>query len=908
MKIHGAKWWKFDFHTHTPISTDYGKGPNHSILQERKPREWLLDCMLKGIDCVAVTDHNSGDWIDTLKAELNSMREEGVEGFRELVIFPGVEITVHGGIHLLAIFDPSETSRHISNLLSRCGYSGSYGDSDDCTTKSFNEVVDIIHEMKGIAIPAHVDDVKGLFKEEEGVPLKKCLTANGLLAIEIKDSAFVKPQLYSDLKLSFAEVVGSDSHHPESLGSRFTWVKMEVPNLEALRLALHDGEDGIIRFDKTADDPNDVHKRFYIQSIEIRDGAKAGRGTPLKVEFSPWLNTIIGGRGSGKSSLIEYMRLPLDKVTGLPKKIDEEFKEFCQVPKERGKPGMLTNKTTIRVEMQKEGRTVALTWQDQKIIEEQKNENGEWEQKEASSNIDARFPIRIFSQKHLYSLTEDPNHILNVIDQQLEKATWLEKRKELSKKWMQSKAKERDIASKINSKGNLMSELDDVRAKMKIFEESGHKTLLEEFQKTQNINGKLTSELSKIESFHNNIKMMLEEAPQTIFDEKDFAMIDSESLKKLKYQANEFEIIRKKIEEVLVSLEKFNVQVQQIVEEIPWQHERKICERKYNEFVQKLEEKGEKNPNAYSQLVVKQAELEQKLTDIKPLEEQLKIQKDESNKISEEIEQHEKWLRNRRADIITQWQRSNPNIRIYLKVMGDIDSAETSFRTIIRKTGGEFAKDILERDEGALPKNGFILDLAESSDPWNKRKEIINRIISVDERNSNHFGKYLVNHIIGLKKSTPEDIDRLIDWYPEDKIILKLVNASGKEEDIETGSAGQRTAAMLSLMLTLDDSPIIIDQPEEDLDTKRITDLVVTGLRHFKTKQQVIVITHNPNIPVNGAAENIIQMYFARGQIWKQISGALQKNDVREAVCEVMEGGREALNKRYFRISKALGS
>jgi ABC-type lipoprotein export system ATPase subunit len=110
----------------------------------------------------------------------------------------------------------------------------------------------------------------------------------------------------------------------------------------------------------------------------------------------------------------------------------------------------------------------------------------------------------------------------------------------------------------------------------------------------------------------------------------------------------------------------------------------------------------------------------------------------------------------------------------------------------------------------------------------------------------------------------------------------------------------------LSLMLLLDDSPIIIDQPEEDLDTKRITDLVVTNMRQFKKKQQVIVVTHNPNIPVNGGAENIIQMNFAGGQIQKHISGALQKTEVREAVCEVMEGGKEALDKRYFRISKAL--
>jgi Predicted metal-dependent phosphoesterases (PHP family) len=58
----GARWWKFDFHTHTPASKDYGKGPDQAQLGLRTPREWLLDFMRAGIDCVAVTDHNSGAW------------------------------------------------------------------------------------------------------------------------------------------------------------------------------------------------------------------------------------------------------------------------------------------------------------------------------------------------------------------------------------------------------------------------------------------------------------------------------------------------------------------------------------------------------------------------------------------------------------------------------------------------------------------------------------------------------------------------------------------------------------------------------------------------------------------------------------------------------------------------------
>ena len=63
----GARWWKFDFHTHTPASAEYGKGDNQDTLRQITPEDWLLGFMRAGVDCVAVTDHNSGDWIDKLK-------------------------------------------------------------------------------------------------------------------------------------------------------------------------------------------------------------------------------------------------------------------------------------------------------------------------------------------------------------------------------------------------------------------------------------------------------------------------------------------------------------------------------------------------------------------------------------------------------------------------------------------------------------------------------------------------------------------------------------------------------------------------------------------------------------------------------------------------------------------------
>ncbi|WP_417323480.1 AAA family ATPase [Effusibacillus consociatus] len=414
------------------------------------------------IDCVAVTDHNSGAWIDKLKEELNVMESEECDGFRPLTIFPGVEISVSGGIHLLAIFDPSVTGEDISNLLGAVQYEGNRGETDGCTRKSFTEVVEEIIRNYGIAIPAHVDDESGLFKVFQGITLKTSLMSNGLLAIQICNPLEEKPQIYKDMKLNFAEVAGSDSHHPNCVGQSYAWVKMEKPDITALRLALHDGEDGILRYDTYSGNPNEVGTRFFIQNISITDGAKAGRGTPLKVTFSPWLTTLIGGRGSGKSSVVEYLRLGLDNRDSLPESLKKEFDDFAQITSGRGKTGMLTKNTVIRVELKKDGRDVALVWKDNQIIEEQKDDSGRWITKEKSNIVQKRFPIRMFSQKQLFEMTKDPHVVLNLIDRQFDKSTWQERRDELEKQWLESRRLEREYHEKLSGLPDIKAELDDV--------------------------------------------------------------------------------------------------------------------------------------------------------------------------------------------------------------------------------------------------------------------------------------------------------------------------------------------------------------------------------------------------------------------------------------------------------------
>ena len=69
--IPGGKWWKVDFHVHTPASCDYGKGSGTPDIDKNvTPRDFLLNAIKKEVDCLVVSDHNSFDWIDKLRVSI----------------------------------------------------------------------------------------------------------------------------------------------------------------------------------------------------------------------------------------------------------------------------------------------------------------------------------------------------------------------------------------------------------------------------------------------------------------------------------------------------------------------------------------------------------------------------------------------------------------------------------------------------------------------------------------------------------------------------------------------------------------------------------------------------------------------------------------------------------------------
>ena len=132
-----------------------------------------------------------------------------------------------------------------------------------------------------------------------------------------------------------------------------------------------------------------------------------------------------------------------------------------------------------------------------------------------------------------------------------------------------------------------------------------------------------------------------------------------------------------------------------------------------------------------------------------------------------------------------------------------------------------------------------------------------------------------------------------------DRYILELEVAGGDYRPLSKLSGGQRVSLLLTLLLeTTDDRPLVIDQPEDELDNRFLFETVLPALRNLKGRRQVIVATHDANIVVNGDADMVIQLEATANKGRVACAGAIDDPVVRDAIVQTVDGGREAFRLR----------
>jgi len=909
----GSKWWKIDFHVHTPASDDYGRG-DAQIKNHTTEEEILKSAMSAELDAILIADHNSGEWIDKLKTKYQEIKEDTVkpEWFRELIVLPAVEITIDGSgnrSHLLAVFAPSCNSNKITGVLGACGITTNYGDDQNTfSTKSFDDVVKIIKEHDGIAIPAHIDKTKGLLEGQQTINPGMRNTLNSLIAAEFcNPDAFVSADLELKKEIDKLAILGgSDAHKPGEIGNHSSWIKVCKPTKEELELALIDKDFCVIN---QKENPN-IIPDIFVKSLEIKEMKYCGRNpnNPFKMVFHPHFNAIIGGRGSGKSTALEAIRITarrIDELKEIPA-IKENLDKFMS----RLKDGVMLDNTKLILEINRRDKEYRLFWNADstgKTIEE-KNENGDWIPQE-TGNLQERFPLSIYSQKQINELSKNPKGLLEIIDRshEVNRAEWDEKWRQLKSKFMLLREQRREINRQLKLAPEIQAKLNDVINDLKQYEEHGHGEILKNYQiKIQQFNA-FPLDDNSINSLANKIIEAANSTVQNDFPEfqiqKDPAI---DELKKIYSEtATELNDVKTKLSALAEKVVNISETRKSKLEQTNWYKSVVATYQAYNELVKEYKKKDSNiDLNIYSRWVQQRAQLQQEMTRIKNLQKETENIQRESTQIYKQFIALRKELFESRKKFIDEATKDTSFVKMELIPFGDTSNIESEFRNLLGLDAFSFQSSILDDET----KAGLLYELFD----WEKNGVEHNKLLKIIDgfKNSiitppDNIHEKFKNKLMAIRKDHPANFDQLLCWWPEDQLQVKYSQdgKKGKFEDLEKGSAGQKAAAILAFLLTYDDKPLIIDQPEDDLDNALIYDLIVRQIHSSKNKRQLIIVTHNPNIVVNGDAELVHIMEFKDGQVQVADQGGLGEKNIRNAICEIMEGGITAFKNRYKRIT-----
>lgn len=853
----GARWWKFDFHTHTPASKDTGAWQVAiGTPAELTPQTWLLKYMAADIDCVAVTDHNTGDWIDKLKAAYAEMKAEADAGtpragFRELHVFPGVEISVQGGFHLLAIFDPSATCQTISDLLARVEYEGTRGDSDGVTREGAGKVVERILAVGGLPIPAHVEGDKGLLQVESGThkclldatTVKQVLQVPGIPALEWTAFTSPKPTVIEELKTRFASVVGSDCHSFRGTavpGSRYTWIKMAQPSLEGLRLALLDGQEvSVKRSDESIGFTPFNTPEHFIESIEIRDARFIGRGRqPASLSLNPYFNALIGGRGTGKSTILHALRLAYQREKELSpdSEAGQNFSRFHKVAKSRNDEGGLRAETAIRVQVQRDGTSYCLLWRQDgqcDAVKERDAATGSFAPSTSQAVTAQRFPVRLFSQGQIAALAGDSQQaLLKVIDDAAATQSQQVAFDEAKRAFLAARAQFRELSGKLQGGEALTLALQDIQRKLARFEGADHAVVLKNYQLTSRQSRELERQFDAAYDLSVRLKAFAADVQAEDFPEDLFATgEDGEALSLVQALHTAVAKARQEVVSTAAALHERVRVVRNELEASPTFARIGAAKATYEELKADLLQQGVNDPSEYGRLVQEKQRLETELKKLEALQKQQIELRDKAQALLEQVQSARRAISAQRSKFLQETLQGNRFVRIDLiPYSRDAQGIERSLRELLGAADGKYVDDLYQEQEGGAPK-GLIadllgtVDLFEQPGAWETAK--FEQALSTQKRRlleacrgKAEFGGWFSKFLKAEADKRPEFIDHIWCWFPEDGLQVEY-SRKGDGQDFQSigqASAGQRAAAMLAFLLAHGNEPLVLDQPEDDLD------------------------------------------------------------------------------------------
>ncbi len=692
---------------------------------------------------------------------------------------------------------------------------------------------------------------------------------------------------------------GNPKHGIEGIGEKYTWIKMdETPSLEGLRQAFLLSDFRVRNMFESEKSPYNL-PNLWIRSLKISNTTMTDDSTPLQVEFSPQLNTIIGGRGSGKSSILRFIRGVFNRNEDIQSLNDiwDDQVEFYKKNDNKTKKGVLTDSSIVEVEFVrnesiykvKAENIISSATQDNRIYRFNYS-SGDWELEDSEGFIDF-LQFEQYSQKQIYEIAQEPNSLRERIDNSVEGMDVLKNEREIVKKsFLEKSASIRKMQQQVSGKGKLQTEISDLAEQIKLYQQSGIAGILLSKEKFTTQKRTLLNLIAELKERETKLETII-----SSFDIEDIDYSDFEDEYK-----TELSVFSKKAVDGINSLKSQLEEVQRKIAELQkaftdqtskskWEIDFNKNQTDFDTKKQELEMKGINDIANFEKLTSAKDAKEKDLAAIISIETNMTNEISLRNQLKADYLQKTKDITSKRISFV-RVNMQDDRVKVSVKPFRNKIHFENNLRAILQRPNS-YDSDIDSLIDlcfkGKVEKN--ILSVRKVFEDILTETKVTDAVIS--------------GHFINLVKDlSNEQLDKIELLLPEDEIEIQYKQTgSSSFKPLSTASAGQKTTAILTFILSQDKTPLILDQPEDDLDNRLVYELVVDRLNKAKDHRQIIVVTHNANIPVNGDSEYIISMNSESKKLNIICSGSVEKAEIKKEICDVMEGSEKAFKMRYRR-------
>lgn len=926
MSTRGAEYRKTDLQLHSPRDGNWdGPRPEDGLPagatdEDRKQsreaycKQFIEKCVEKGLAAISVTDHHEGVYVYEALRVLNAMR--AADPALEFWLFPGMELTCRDACQALIIFDESLPQNLFEKARAKLGLptdvrpAESKGIQVELLRNNIEDLQDLLDEddeLNGrfIILPhvkpgGHKTVLRAGFHKR----FKELPYVGGYMDqtrpddLNAGDRRILDGEIPAWASEKRGVVSCSDGRHADFrlIGNHATWIKMASPTAESLRQAMLAPDSRIRHTEPTLPEA-------IISEVTVKGSKYLADGT---YAFNQQMNSIIGGRGAGKSTLLEYVRFALgcsaiDDEQTSQTTATQRLKEILEGTLDaisgeislnvllNGAPIKLTRSVAKQdvISVETEGSVSLSSVADvRKLVPTQQYRQGELSDL-ARGDAEGRL---------LRLVTAPASHQLSEIESKL-KRNAQSLAEALSKAVRLSAAQHAQGHAQTQQK-LLKSQIENLEKQLSSDGQAptpaitDHEKFVRQGEALATTRRALERNRKAISEALSGLKSEIVNAAdgQPIFPENPKLKDAFDSLRSATRPDGSLEAI------ITATTSWFDSELEKVaLAEAEWTPINDAHDKEYNERKKLLAGK-QSILESVERLRGQQGEVGKQL-------EAASVEVTELRNADSELTR----LRDQRAVLATQ---------LSTVVESQITTIEVASSQL---ANGRLAPDPNYSEIQEALQNAFDLphlrgsrierilknvqDAADKSAKWKEIQDEALQLLKWKEGAPEEKGDAPSTPILSDALG-PEFMERLKEAVSTERVSVLLKSIlrprvevfhirDGNPIEFRKASQGEQAATLLNILMNQSHGPLIIDQPEEDLDNKIINEIIKT-IRAAKDRRQLILATHNANIAVNGDSENVIEMVLGQ----QAAGGAIDEELVCDAITNTMEGGKDAFELR----------